>query len=194
MHKNHGYATWRGKWHFQGVHDGALQIAFIEVVDEMRNHLRVRLGYKVDALILQPRLQLGEVLNDSIVDHRQVTRRVGLRMCVDVRRFPMRRPAGMPDAARAREIEVPGRMGEGVDLAFAMEHLQLAVLLDGHELRVVADVERPVNRPVVRNRHALPGRIVEIRTNGLRMIFAGKSPALFQFEFRPGGECGKSGQ
>ena len=70
----------------------------------------------------------------------------------------------------------------------------LAVLLDGHELRVVADVERPVNRPVVRNRHALPGRIVEIRTNGLRMIFAGKSPALFQFEFRPGGECGKSGQ
>ena len=52
----------------------------------------------------------------------------------------MRRPARVPDAARTREIEMPDRVLEAFDFALAMEHLQVAVLLDGDSRRIVAAI------------------------------------------------------
>ena len=71
------------------------------VGDEMGDHLGVGLGRELDAAALQLGAQLGEILDDAVVDDRHAVGRVG--MGVDLVRPAVGRPAGVADADRARQ-------------------------------------------------------------------------------------------
>ena len=83
------------------------QLFITQVIgDELRGDFRVRLRSEGKALRFQFLAQLGEILDDAVMDERDLLGRV--RVGVGVRRRAMRRPARMADAGRAGE----GKGGE----------------------------------------------------------------------------------
>ena len=70
------------------------------VGDEMRDHLGVGFAAERGALLLQLFAQLAEVLDDAVVDDRELLG--GVRMRVVLGRLAVGRPAGMADADGAR--------------------------------------------------------------------------------------------
>ena len=115
-------------------------MAMNRLLDEMSEHLGVGVAFEMMAEPFQPLAQLGEVLDDTVVHHRDaaVARHMGMR--VGLAGAAVRRPARVADAAGSREIEMTGGVLEAFDLALAVEHLQAAVLLDCNARRVVAAV------------------------------------------------------
>ncbi len=71
------------------------------VGDEMSDDLGVGLGQELGAAALQLGAQLGEILDDAVVDDGDAVGRV--RMGVDLVRTAVGRPAGVADADGARE-------------------------------------------------------------------------------------------
>jgi hypothetical protein len=80
--------------------DGRAALAHL-VGDELGHHLGVRLGLEGDALGLKADLQLPEILDDAVMDHRQPVG--GVRVGVGLVGPPVGGPAGMPDADDARK-------------------------------------------------------------------------------------------
>jgi hypothetical protein len=64
----------------------------------MGKHLGVRLGSEPVAARDEPLLQLGVVLENAVVDHRQISRAVSMRVRIRVRGASMGRPARVPHA------------------------------------------------------------------------------------------------
>ena len=156
------------------------------LLDEVSEHLGIRFAREMMTEPFKPLAQFGEVLDDAVVHHGDAPVARHVRMRVRLARAPVRCPAGMPDAARAREIEVPGRVGESIDLALAMEHLQLAVLLDGDAggiVPAVLEALQAVDENVLNRTRsgiandAAHGRVPFPSPNG-RLNAAPKPPAL----------------
>ena len=68
----------------------------ISLFDQMREDLGIGLALKVMAAALQLFAQLGEVLDDAVVDDGDTTVAAGVGMGVDNGRLAVSGPAGMP--------------------------------------------------------------------------------------------------
>ena len=78
--------------------NGLGQIAVVGLLDEVRERLGVRVGSEDVAALAQAVAQLLEVLDDAVVDDRDLARAVGVGMGVEVIRPAVRRPARVGEA------------------------------------------------------------------------------------------------
>ena len=104
------------------------------------------------AALLELLAQFGEVLDDAVVHDGDMPATRCMRMRVGLGRPPVRGPSRVPDAARAREVEMRQRVRKAFHLALAAHDGQRAVLNDRHARRVVPAVLEP-RKP--RHEHAL---------------------------------------
>ena len=104
--------------------------------------LGVGLGLEREALGQQLVLQVGEVLDDAVVDECEATLVAEVRVRIAVGGAAVRRPAGVADAGAAVVQRVRLEfIGEHLQLAGALRGLDGAVVVDdGHPRRVVATV------------------------------------------------------
>ena len=115
----------------------ASAVTGVGLFDEVGDGLGVRLGSQDVAAFLEAVAQLPEVLDDPVVDDRNLAGAILVRMGVEVVRSSVGRPAGVRQA--------DGRMGRPVrdggleigQLAGALLHEQVARVVDqgdpGHE-------------------------------------------------------------
>ncbi len=108
------------------------------VGDEMGDHLGVGLGHELGAAGLELGAQLGEVLDDAVVDHRDPVGRVG--MGIDLVRAAVGRPAGVADADGARQRLLREPYLEIAELTLGAAAGEAAAFERRHTCRVVAAV------------------------------------------------------
>ena len=92
----------------------------------MGDHLGVGLGRELDALLLQLLAQLAEILDDAVVDHRDLVGRV--RMGIDLVRPAMGGPTGVADSAHAGERLAGETLFEILELAFGAAAREVTAL------------------------------------------------------------------
>ncbi len=95
------------------------------VLDQVREHLSIRLGAEGVAARRQLVTQRGIVLNDAVMHHRQVLAAIRVGMRVVVIGAPMRRPACMADAYAAVWFRDGHRRAQIPQLAGGLAHLHL---------------------------------------------------------------------
>ena len=119
-------------------------VATVGVLDQVGDGLGVSLGCQLVAFLLELIAQLPEVLDDPVVDHRDVARAVLVGMRVEIVRPPVRRPAGVsqPDRRMGRAVLDGGLKHR--QLAGPLLHEQVALLVDERDAgRVVTAVFEP---------------------------------------------------
>ena len=129
----------------EGVPDRLGDVALVGLLDEMGDRLGVGLGGEGVPARLEPVAQLAEVLDDPVVDDRDLARAVAVRVRVQVVRASVRRPARVGES----DGRVRGPVGDGgleVDqLAGALLDEQVAgVVHERDPGRVVAAVLEPL--------------------------------------------------
>jgi hypothetical protein len=114
------------------------------LLEQVGHHLGVGLRAQLVAAALQLGAERREVLDDPVVDHRDVPGAVHVRVRVAVVGRAVGGPPRVahPGAAR-RQRQLGQRAGEVGQLAGAFVRCQLAVGEDGHAGRVVASVLEP---------------------------------------------------
>ncbi len=126
-------------------------------LQQVRHHLGVGLGGHHDAALGELRGELGEVLDDAVVDHRDPPPARDVRVGVDVGRAAVGGPPGVPDPGRGRRHGIGGEQGPQVlQLARLLADLQVAV---GHD-RDPGGVVPPVLQPLQAGNHHVDGRSV----------------------------------
>ena len=110
--------------------------------DQVGEHLGVGVGRERHAGVLELLAQLGRVLEDAVVDHRDAPGGVQVGMRVAVARLAVRGPAGVGDAGRAGQPLGQARR-EPAHLALGLVRAQGAVLDDGDPRGVIAPVLQP---------------------------------------------------
>ena len=88
-------------------------------LQQLRNHLGVRLRTEMDSLIDKELLDLHIVLDDAVVDDGELTALAQMRMCVDVIGGSVGRPSGVTDTDTALHIRAA--------VTQAAEHLQASL-------------------------------------------------------------------
>ena len=125
-------------------------------LDEMREHLGVRLGPEPVATRGEPTLQLGVVLEDAVVHHGDGPSAVGVRVRVLVRRAAMGRPARVAHADGALDGFVRHQRRKRSHLADSAPDREPGAVQDGDAGRVVTPVldaaepvqENPASHPI----------------------------------------------
>jgi hypothetical protein len=123
----------------EAVHDRAErrnEIARLAVgaCDELGGDLGVGLAEELDALGDELPLQLGEVLDDAVVDHREAVSVGEVRVGVEVGRAAVRRPAGVADSRRAAAHRIRfERFAQRGELARLLAGVQAPVLIDDRD-------------------------------------------------------------
>ena len=74
-------------------------ILLIVIIDQLDRNLCIRIRIEVISLVLQLFPEFLIILNNSIVDTNYIPVITAVRMCIQLTRFPVCRPAGMPDSA-----------------------------------------------------------------------------------------------
>ena len=130
-----------------------LEVAAIELADEMRQHLGVGLGAEGMAALDERLPDRGGVLDDAVVDDRDLAGLVGVRMRVGRGGRAVRGPAGMPDAeGTARQIAVELLLERG-QLAGGLVDLEAVAVDDrdaGGVVAAVLEAPEPVDEQVRR--------------------------------------------
>ena len=125
----------------QGCGHCFLEIAFVERADQVRQHFGVgfRLEHRASGKQCLP--QVGCVLDDAVVNQRDPSRHVGMRVRVGRGRRTMRGPPGVPNT------EVPLRClvfteftGQHAELAGSLSHRESTAVDNGNTRGVVAAV------------------------------------------------------
>src|SRR5437667_10490663 len=129
----------------EGRTHGIREIALIGLLDEVRDRLRVGLGRQRVTARLEPIAQLAEVLDDAVVDHRDIAGAVLMGMGVQVVRSTMGRPTGVGEPDRGVRRAIGDRRLEVGELAGLLLDEQVAGLIDeGDASRIVATVFEPL--------------------------------------------------
>ncbi len=117
------------------------EISLIGLLEQVRDDLGVRL--RIELMPATPELaaQLGVVLDDAIVDHRELTPTTHMRMGVLISGRAMRRPTGVPDAQMSRAqtilMYMPFEDGEPPSILF---EVQLSVFMEDQPRRIITPV------------------------------------------------------
>ncbi len=120
---------------------GEVAGVLVLLADHDRRDLGVGVAVELDALRLELGLEVGEVLDDAVVDERQLAVVAEMRVGVAVGGSTVGRPAGAPDAG--------GAVGDGMRIQVVHQNLQLAGALRRAE---VALAGRAPRRPRSRSR------------------------------------------
>ena len=121
--------------------NGVGQVTRVGLLDEVSDGLRVRLGDERVATFLQPVAERAEVLDDPVVDDRDVAGAVLVRVSVQVVRSPVRRPAGVGQTDRSMRCPPGDGALEVHQLAGSLLDEQVAgVIHEGDARRIVAPV------------------------------------------------------
>ena len=116
-------------------------LMLFDIFDQLYQHLRIRIRNKLHALGLELRLQLGIILNDTIVDNGQIARLGIMGMGIHRRRFTMRCPTGMGNADGATHILVTAKLHQIVNLTLGLKHIQFGILVNqGHSGTVITTI------------------------------------------------------
>ena len=114
---------------------------FLNIFYQLHQHLRVRITHKRHALGLQLLLQVGIVLDDTVMDDGQVLRFRIMRMGVTARRFTVGCPTGVGNADGAADVLISTIFTKVVNLTFRLIHIQVAIAVDQrHACRVVTTI------------------------------------------------------
>ena len=97
----------------------------IGLFDQMCEDLGVGLALKVMAAALQLLAQLGEVLDDAVVDDGDTTVAAGVGMGVNDRRLAVSGPAGVADAAGGVAVDIGKLALQARDLAHAANNIEV---------------------------------------------------------------------
>src|SRR5918996_219582 len=98
------------------------------LLEHVRDDLRVGIRTHQMTALLEARTELGVVLDDAVVDHRDAAIAIGVRVRVLVRRRSVRRPPRVPDAhGAARRPAIVERSVELGKLAGALHHGEVVV-------------------------------------------------------------------
>ena len=120
------------------------EVALVGLLDQVRDRLGVGLGRERVAALLEPVAELPEVLDDPVVDHRDLAGAVLVGMGVEVVGPAVGRPAGVREPDRRVGRPVRDRRLEVGELARLLLDEQVALLVDeGDPGRVVAAVLEP---------------------------------------------------
>ena len=111
------------------------------VGDDVHDRLGVGVALEHVALGAELRLQLAEVLDDAVVDDRDLA--VHVRMGVALGGTPVRRPARMADAGVPPQRLLQQTPFEVAQLALGAAALEVAVLDGGDAGRVIAAILEP---------------------------------------------------
>jgi hypothetical protein len=132
------------------------EIALVGLLDEVGDRLGVGLGGQRVAARLESVSELAEVLDDPVVDDRDLARAVAVRVGVEVVRPAVRRPAGVCQADRGVWGPVGDRGLQVRELPGALLDEQVAGIVDeGDPGRVVPAVLEPLE-PFDEDRAGLP--------------------------------------
>ena len=141
----------------EGRPDGVGEVALVGLLDEVGDRLGVGLRRQGVAARLEPVAELAEVLDDPVVDDRDVAGAVLVGMGVQVVRPAVGRPARVGEADRGVRRPIGDRGLEVGELAGLLLDEQVAVLVDeGDPRRVVAAVLEPLEA-LDQDRARLPG-------------------------------------
>ena len=97
----------------------------ISLFDQMREDLGIGLALKVMAAALQLLAQLGEVLDDAVVDDGDATVAAGVGMGVNDGRLAVGRPTGVADTAGSIAVDVGKLALQARDLAHAANDVEV---------------------------------------------------------------------
>ncbi len=137
----------------------------------MGDDLGVGIGAELRAIVLELLAQLAEILDDSIVHHREAVG--GMRMRVALGRTAMGRPAGVADADRAVERLALEPAFEVAQLALGAAAGQVTALERGHACRVIAAIFEALERIDELHRHRLAAEYADNPAHGSGCLLAG---------------------
>ena len=119
-------------------------LVFLDILDELDEHLGVGVALELHAFLLQLLLQVGVVLDDAVVDDGQIARLRIMGVRIAARRLAVGSPAGVGNADGAADVLVGAILAEVVNLALRLIDIQLALAVDKrHACRVVATILEP---------------------------------------------------
>ncbi len=95
--------------------------------DEVGEDLAIGVGSELVAVALQALLQLGEVLDDPVVDDHEVAGRIRVGVGVAIVRLAVRGPPGVPDSDGSRRGIIGEQSRQTVDLALSLGDPDVAV-------------------------------------------------------------------
>ncbi len=139
---------------FQGFVYRPQKISPVVEIDEMRNHFRVGLGFENDAVVLELILDFKVIFDDAVMDHRQGTGFIAVRVRVGIGGLTVGCPPCMADAHAS---------AQGLRLQLLFQEMQSPFLLlddnfpsivDGNAGRIVPPVFQP-GQPVHDDFHRL---------------------------------------
>src|SRR5450432_290096 len=93
---NHVSARHTFKCNAEGFFEAAL-IIFLYIFDEIEQHFRIRITFKMVTLFCKLCFKLCIILNDSVMDHGQFSISAKMGMCIPVAGLTMCGPSGMAD-------------------------------------------------------------------------------------------------
>src|SRR5690606_10888774 len=121
--------------------DGLLERVVVRLLDEVNDHLRVRLTLEGMTQRLQLAPERARILDDTVVNDRELRILVHVRVRIHLRRRAVRRPPGVGDADRAvRLAPVRKTLLELRDLSDRLADVELPVLEHTDPRRVVPPV------------------------------------------------------
>ena len=124
----------------------------------MREDLGIGLALKVMAAALQLLAQLGEVLDDAVVDDGDATVAAGVGMGVDNGRLAVGSPAGMADAAGSVAVDVGKLAFQARNLAHAADDVEVS-------RGTLAHLERDARGVIAAIFHTLKARDQDVLCN-----------------------------
>ena len=119
-------------------------LVFLDILNQLHQHLRVGIADEVYALGLQLRLQVGVVLDDAVVDDGQVLRLRVVRVSVPAGGLAVGGPACVGDAYGTAHVLVGTILRQVVHLALRLIHVQVAASVQQrHAGTVIATILQP---------------------------------------------------
>ena len=139
----------------QYLRDRLHRIAFIIIVQQVRQHFRIRLGDKLIALFRQHLPELDIILDDAVMHHRDRSFRVKMRMRIHITGHAVGGPSRVPDPADAlHRLPVMGQVLQNLQSAHGFGDIDLLPVVDRHPRRIISTVLQP-GQPVQNDRRRL---------------------------------------
>ena len=131
--------------HAHGAKQRAAHIALVKMVEQMGDHLGVRLADEARAGALQISAQGFMVFDDAVVHHRDAALDVRMGMGVEVAGFAVRGPARVADADHALHRALVKQVFEVFQPALGLAHVDAPLRPDHrHACAVVAPIGKPL--------------------------------------------------
>ena len=120
--------------------DRIKKIAFVAVFNQVNDGFGVGARRERVPFVFKAVTQVGEILDDAIVNDGNVPVAGNMRVRIGLGRAAMRRPTRMPDAARPLKIEMRDGVFEGLHATTASDNLQAARLLHRDTSGIVTSI------------------------------------------------------